>query len=262
MAMPSDIYPVFTVKHIQNPNRIWAIPILGFLVKWIICIPQIFMLFFLGIAIFFVTFIINPFVVLFTGNYMELSYTLCMYYLVLSTKTSLYIMGLSDKYPGFNLAGNADFTLSMDKPTYPSRLLAIPVLGGFTRFLLIYGFFIYLTILSYAAWLGVVLSSFAVLFTGKYPESTYELTRDMLRLQNASTAYLMGLSDEVPSSHISMNHKNVKILLVMVFALVIALYYVFVISLAVSGSLEPSMQGSSLNPNATAPLPTSVNTDY
>lgn len=46
---PSGIYPDLTVEHIQGPNRLWAIPLLGIIAKAIILIPVMIWLMLLGI---------------------------------------------------------------------------------------------------------------------------------------------------------------------------------------------------------------------
>ena len=211
---PANLYPTLSVTHIQNPNRLWAVPIFGILVKLILIIPVGIELIVLYIANFFVT-IANSFVVLFTGKYWDTAYTLNLGIMRLSTKLTLYIYGLTDKYPGFSFEiKDPLITLDMKKPENPNRLFAIPLLGGIARIILLIPYLIYQSVLNYAVGVGVIISSFPVLFTGKYPETTYEFARDYMRVVLASTAYMSGLSDSYPSFWISMNHKTAKILLI------------------------------------------------
>ncbi len=219
MAMPSDIYPVFTVKHIQNPNRLYAIPLLGALFKFIILIPQFIMILFVVIVFLLVALLINPFVVLFTGKYWSVTHSLAVAYVTLLTKVMLYLPGLTDKYPGFNFQANEDFTLDIPCPTAPNRLFAIPFFGGLARYILLIPFMIFITVLEFTSWLAMVGSSFVVLFAGKYPESTYELSRDYWRISIAYIMYFFGLSDSYPSFWISMNHKDIKIALIVLGAI-------------------------------------------
>lgn len=214
MAMPPNIYPVFTVKHIQNPNRLYAIPLLGGLFKLVILIPQYIMIFFVVIAFLLVTIFINPFVVLFTGKYWSIAHSLTVSYASLLTKIMLYLFGLTDKYPGFNFRANEDFTLDIPCPQTPNRLFAVPFFGGLARYVLLIPFIIFMTVLEFASGIAMVGSSFVVLFTGKYPESAYELSRDYVRTIISYLMYFFGLSDSYPSFWISMNHKNIKIALI------------------------------------------------
>lgn len=66
-----------------------------------------------------------------------------------------------------------------------------------------------------------MVSSFWVLFAGRYPVSVYELTRDYNRVGWAATAYFSGLSDSYPSFRIAMSHAGVKVVLIVIAALLL-----------------------------------------
>lgn len=223
MAKDKTIYPTFSVVHIKDPNRFYAFPVLGFVVKAIMLIPVAIELFFLEIAYFFLT-IINSLVVVFTGKYWDTFYSFNLGLMRLTTKVHLFLLGLTNKYPGFDFAVAGGMSLDIAMPQNPSRVFAIPLIGGLIRFILLIPYLIYVSVVQYGAWVGAVISSFPVLFSGKYPESAYEFGRDMLRVTNASMSYFSGLSDSYPSFSISMNHKNIKIALIVVGALLF-LYY-------------------------------------
>lgn len=216
---PANLYPKLTLTHIKNPNKLWAIPFFGFVAKVVILLPVWIWLIILFIAAYVLS-VVNSFVVLFTGEYMESSYKLNLGLMRLATISSFFLFGLTDRYPGFGFK-NDDPLLKYDieKPKNPNRLFAFPFLGGVVRFILMIPFFIYGSVLGNASWLGVALSSFVVLFKGRYPESTYELMRDYMRVSNAMGVYVAGLSDKYPSFWISMNHKTIKILLIIAGAL-------------------------------------------
>ncbi len=210
----TNFYPTFTVQHITNPNHFYAFPLLGFLVKVIMLIPQFIELMVLGIAAFFMVFVINPFVVLFTGTYWNPAYELYAGMLRLSTKIFLFMYGLTNKYPGFDFTISDTFSVEVVKPTKPNRWFAIPLLGGLARIILLIPFFIYESLIRYTAYLGMIGASFPVLFVGRYPESSYELARDSVRLNLSMSMYMSGLSDKYPSFWISMNHKTIKWILI------------------------------------------------
>jgi len=209
-----EIYPVINIPHIQNPNRFYAIPLLGFLAKLIVLIPVGIELVVLWVVNFFVTMIINPFIVLVTGKYWKTAYEFNLGLMRLTAKTYYYVFGLTDKYPGFNFEIKDNYNLEMAYPENPNRFFAIPVLGGFVRIVLLIPYLIYSQVISYASNIGVFVSFVPVLFMGKYPESTYELARDSVRVGMGGTAYMSGLSDKYPSFYISMNHRGVKIILI------------------------------------------------
>lgn len=210
----SRMYPVINIPCIQNPNRLWAFPIFGFLVKIIILIPVGIWIFILGIAIFVMVVLINPFVVLFTGKYWDSAFPIVAGYLRLNAKLAFFLAGLTDKYPGFSLEIQDNWSVGIDMPKSSNRLYAIPVLGGFIRIILLIPYFIWEGIIGAGAGFGYLISFVTVLFRGKYPETTYELYRDYTRLSLASGMYLMGLTDTYPSFWISKNHLVAKIIII------------------------------------------------
>lgn len=210
---PSDIYPKINIPLIQNPNRFYAVPLVGVLVKALAVIPVGIELLFLWLFFVAVT-IINSFYVLFTGKYWPFAYSYNLGLIRLNTKIYFYFTGLTDKYPGFDFNVNDNYSVEMAMPQNPSRLFAIPILGGLIRIILLIPYVIYEYVLQYASGIAYFISFAPVLFTGKYPEATYEMIRDYNRVNMASTAYTMGLSDKYPSFWISMNHKTAKIILI------------------------------------------------
>lgn len=218
---PSGIYPDLTVEHIQGPNRLWAIPLLGIIAKAIILIPVMIWLTLVAIAWGVFT-VVNSLVVLFSGRYWDPAYNLTLGLMRLSLKTFLYLVGLTDRYPGFGFAiDDPSIALDMAKPENPSRLWALPIVGGIAKVVILIPYFVYITVLQYASWIGVMVSSFWVLFAGRYPESVYELTRDYNRVAFAEGAYLTGLSDSYPSFRISMSHAGVKVVLIVIAVLLL-----------------------------------------
>lgn len=215
---PLVLYPKLTVEHIKNPNKLWAIPILGFIAKVVILLPVWISLGFVGIAVLIIS-IVNSFSVLFKGEYMDLSHKLNLGFMRLSAKSTFFLFGLTDKYPGLNFGNEPLIKLEIEKPKNPNKLFALPVLGGVARFILMLPFFIYAAVLGNGSWVGAALSWVAVLFKSRYPESTYEFTRDSIRVSSGLMSYLLGLSDKYPSFWISMNHQTIKILLIIVGAL-------------------------------------------
>lgn len=218
---PTNLYPHLTVKVNQNPNRFYAFPVLGIVVKLVMLIPVFIESFFLSFAFLFFL-IANPFVVLFTGNYWAAAYDFFLGMMRFYTKIYLFILGLSDEYPGFNLKENSRFELTIAKPANPNKWLAFPFFGFVIRIILLIPYQIYSQVLRNGSFIAMVLSWFAVLFKDKIPESLYEFEKDSLRVALANTSYVIGLSDKYPSFTISMNHQTVKILLIIAGAILFA----------------------------------------
>lgn len=216
MATQNPIYPELTITKIKNPNRSWAIPILGGLAKIIILIPVFLELAVLFIYIFILQ-IVNSFYVLFGQKYWPYCFEVSTGTFNLATKTTLFFYGLSDKYPGFNLKLNGDFDLKFQMPPKPGLFWAIPILGVVARGILIIPYAIYSQVIGNGAKVGVVASSIPVFFNGRYPDSTFELARDSTRLSLSQFAYFAGISDKYPSFKIDLkNNQTIKIALIII----------------------------------------------
>ncbi len=215
MAGDSKIYPALEFDRIKNPSRFWATPIIGGLIKIVILIPVFIEIIFLILYIFIVS-VINSFVVLLTGKYWRHCFNVITKTLHLTTKTGLFFVGLTNKYPGFTFDIEDKIKLSFEFPQKPSRFFAIPVLGGLARIILLLPFTIYTNVISNGAFFGAIVSSFPVFFKSRYPESTYEIGKDAMRLGLSEIMYFNGLSDSYPSFNISMNHQTIKIMLIIV----------------------------------------------
>jgi hypothetical protein len=215
---PNNLYPKLVIKNNEKPNRWLAVPFLGIFIRFILIIPVFIVSFFYGLW-FFILWVCVPFAVLFTGKFPDTIYTFFLGYIKFYTKIALYLFGLTDVYPGFGLDDKGLFELHFEKPHKPSRLLAFPILGMAIRCILLVPYFIYEYVLEGGARWAVLFSWFAVLFKGKYPESLYEFNRDFIRVSTAETLYTSYLTDVYPSYSISMKHKKIKILLIILGAL-------------------------------------------
>ncbi len=216
MASENSIYPELTITKIKTPNRSWAIPILGGFAKIIILIPVFAEIAILFLYVFILQ-IINSFFVLFSKKYWPYSFEISVGVYNLVAKTTFFFYGLSDKYPGFNLKLNGDFNIKYEMPKAPGIFFAIPLLGVLARAILIIPYAIFTQVIGNGAKVGVVASSIPVFFNGRYPDSTFELARDSVRLSLSQFAYFAGISDKYPSFKIDLkNNQTIKIALIII----------------------------------------------
>ncbi len=187
----------FSVDYLENPNRLWAFPVLGGAVKLIVVIPISLWIMIVAFAAMALS-VINAFFVLFTGKYWELAHTLAVGALRLSAKANCFFLGLSDSYPGFSLDSSAEVRLEIALPKQPNRLLALPLVGGIFRFAVLVPFFIFLFVIGLLVLLVYWLTWIPVLLIGTYPESLFNLMVYVQRLQLKLSAYTFGLSDRYP----------------------------------------------------------------
>ncbi len=188
------------------------------LVKWLLAIPHFVVLFFLWLAFIGVS-VVALFVILFTGRYPRRLFDFNVGVLRWSWRVGFYSYSAlgTDKYPPFTLKDVPDYParLEVEYPESLSRgraivkwwLLAIP-------HYLIVGIFIG------AAWVAtdrdwmlgsgglvgllVLFAAVALLFTGRYPKSLYDLVLGLNRWVFRVAAYAALMTDTYPPFRLDM----------------------------------------------------------
>jgi hypothetical protein len=143
-------------------------------------------------AVAFIAAVIGWFAILFTGSYPEGLRGLASFYLRWRVRAVAYSSLLRDEYPPFG------------EGEYPARLHLREATGERDR--LTVGFRIVLALphliavwaLGVAWGLTTVVAWFAILFTGRYPESLYGFAVGVFRWNTRVEAYLLLLHDEYP----------------------------------------------------------------
>jgi hypothetical protein len=185
---PSPSYPAsIEIAYPSELNR-W-LP----LVKWLLVIPHLIALFFVGIGALFVS-IFGFFAVLFTGRWPRGSFEYLVGTLRWSFRVVVYFHLMTDAYPPFSLA---------DDPDYPTRLEIeypehIANWRPLVQWLLVIP---YLWIAAVLYWLTgalTVVAFFTVLFTKRIPRGMFELMVPGLRWSMRGNAYGYFLTDRYP----------------------------------------------------------------
>ncbi len=211
LAVAEPSYPVQLTGELTEPLSRWL-----WLVKWVLAIPHYVVLAFLWFA-FVVTTIIAGFAILFTGRYPRSLFAFNVGVVRWSWRVGFYSYSAlgTDRYPPFSLA-RTDYPADFDVD-YPERLsrglvlvkswlLAIPQLiivglltapwywvanGAPTEN---YQRSIGISLLG----LLVLVAGLAVLFTGRYPRSLFDLVMGINRWVYRVTAYVALMRDEYP----------------------------------------------------------------
>ncbi len=102
-ALESEFYPI-TVRFDEGVriNRLWGIPIIGHLVRFIVLIPHLIVLWVLGILAFFLM-LVTWVPVLILGRQADLIYTIVGGIYRWQLRVSAYMLMMVDKYPPFSL---------------------------------------------------------------------------------------------------------------------------------------------------------------
>ena len=162
-------------------------------VRLIMVIPQVVVLFFVGIAA-LVILVIGWFSALVTGELPDFAEEFLSGYLRWSVRVNSYLYFLTDDYPPFSLQAEEQYPIILQVPP-PERLNPAAVL--FRIILVIPGWIVTavagygLAVVSIASWVMIV-------FTGRQPNPLYEATRVVIRFTARTGGYFLMLTPLYP----------------------------------------------------------------
>lgn len=165
---------------------------------WIyIILPHVFLLLFVNLWGAILQFI-SWWIILFTGRYPQSFFEFQVGLIRWNIRLNARILNLTDGYPAFGINATDEYTAF--EMNYPERLsrgtLLLKTFFGIFYVLLPHGFILYFRTL----W-GMILAFlafWAVLFTGKYPESWHDFNVNTIRWATRVNLYMGFMSDEYP----------------------------------------------------------------
>jgi hypothetical protein len=111
-----------------------------------------------------------------------------------TNRVSIYVALMDDRYP----SSDEEQSVHLDFPT-PNAETDLARGMPLVKWLLAIPHYIVLLFLSIAAFVCVVLTWFAILFTGRYPRGLFDFVEGVIRWHNRVTAYMFILvTDEYP----------------------------------------------------------------
>ena len=173
------------------------------LFKWLLAIPHFVVLLFLWIG-FVLSTVVAGFAILFTGRYPRGIFDFNVGVLRWSWRVAFYTYSAlgTDKYPPFSLADHPDYPARLHVE-YPERLSRGLVLVKW--WLLAIPHYLIVSIFTGGAWgvgglvgLLVLIAGFALLFTGRYPRSLFDLAMGLNRWSFRVVAYAGLMTDTYP----------------------------------------------------------------
>ena len=189
MALPTN--PEYPLQlEIDYPDRLSRLLIF---VKWLLLIPHYIALLVLGIGA-YVVWIISFFAVLITGSYPAGMFNYMVGVYRWTARVNAYQFFITDAYPPFTLEDDPNYPVRVQMP-YPETiarwrplvnwLLGIPAILG-------------LLVLGIAAYVGIFLSWFVILITGRIPEGLFDLTGVFIRWQLRVNVYIYWMTETYP----------------------------------------------------------------
>lgn len=184
-------------QHQDRSSRLWALLTILFL-KFVFLIPHFLALgvlsFVVGIFIF-----IGALGTLFTGQYPKFCEDFIVGFYRWHWRLTAFLYCASSSYPPFGFSsGKYPADLDFKHEEHNSRLLALATVLMFPKIILVIPHIVIMMFLSIPALLIFLLAPFAVLFTGRNPQSFENYLVGFQRWTWRYTAYFLGLTKQYP----------------------------------------------------------------
>jgi hypothetical protein len=186
----------FAIKHQESYSR--GQLLLRTFLGWLyIAIPHFFLLLFVAIWSGILSFLAF-WAILFTGKYPAGWYAFQVKFMSWGARLSASLYNLTDTYPAFLPGGTSEAAyLKAGVPEKISRGKTIlRTLFGFIYVLIPHVFCLYFRLI--ASGFVMLIAWFAVLFSGKYPESMHAFNVGTLRWSYRLNMYIMNMTDDYP----------------------------------------------------------------
>ena len=136
--------------------------------------------------------------ILFTGRYPRAIFDFILGYHCWGVRVDAYTNLMTDRYPPFAL-GAVDYPAAVDIE-YPEQVSRLTAALRFFFGILYVGIphGIALTVLGIVAFVLLIVSAFAILFTGSYPRGFFDFIEGVMRWGLRVSAYLYLLDDHYP----------------------------------------------------------------
>jgi hypothetical protein len=194
-----DAYPV-NVSYDREAliNRLWGIPLIGQLVRWILAIPH-FIVLFLLVLMAMLQFLVSWIPVLLLGRYPGWGYRWTGGLLAYTQRVYAYLMLMTPAYPPFSLTAEMyPVTVRYDEGVSINRLWGIPIIGYVVRWLILIPHFIAIWLLSILAWFLMLVVWVPVLVLGRQADIIYSIVGGLYRWQLRVSAYALLMVDKYP----------------------------------------------------------------
>jgi Domain of unknown function (DUF4389) len=206
MWMPPPAYPLAPDAYAVNVsydrgariNRLWGIPILGQLVRYVLLIPHFIVIVLLAIMA-TLQFLVSWIAVLALGRYPGWGYRWTGGLLAYVIRVGAYAMLMTSAYPPFSLSAEMyPVSVRFDEGVRINRLWGIPVIGYFVRGLILIPHFIVLWLLGIVVWFLAWFVWVPVLILGRQADLIYTLLGGFYRWELRISAYFLLMVDRYP----------------------------------------------------------------
>lgn len=181
----------------EGQNRLWGIPLLGIVLRWILVIPHAILLFFLGFGV--AMFVLVSWIpVLVNGRQASWGYSLMEAYFIVSSRVAMYVALITGRYPPFGWTGDHPIRVELDRGQPQNRLWGTPLIGLYARWIVLIPHWIVLWVLSLAVFFVFLVSWIPVLVNGRQNETIVSLIGGYYRYGLRVGCYALLLTGRYP----------------------------------------------------------------
>lgn len=181
----------------QRVSRLWGIPIVGLVVRYILLIPHLIVLALYGIVVGIVL-LVAWIPVLLTGRFASWGYDIVGGYMRWYTRVVAYSICMVGPYPPFSTAPGYPVEVDFDRSTRVDRLWGIPILGILVRSLLVIPHLIVLWILAIVVGFISWFLWIPVLIYGRFPQLGYDLVGGYIRMITRVSGWVLCMAGPYP----------------------------------------------------------------
>ena len=180
-----------------SPNRFWALPVIGIVVKFFAVLP-IFIAQFFAIVGGLLAVLVAWIPVLLVGRYPGWAFIYLRGLMRWSLRTSAFMYGLTDRYPLPGAGSDDPVALDIELPPSSSRLWAVPLLSFVVKILALIPVLLLTFLASQGLGAILLITWVPVLSDGTYPVWAHRFAQATLRWSARTQAFLLGFSDIYP----------------------------------------------------------------
>jgi hypothetical protein len=206
MWMPPPAYPLAPDAYAVNIsydraariNRLWGIPIVGQLIRWVLLIPHYIVLFLIGLVA-FLQFLVTWIPILLLGRYPGWGYRWTGGMLAYWERVVAYANLMTPTYPPFALSSDTyPVSVRYDEGVRINRLWGIPILGYVVRSIILIPHYILLWLLGFVVFFLLLFMWVPVLILGRQSDLMYTMVGGFYRWSLRVTAYFLMMVDRYP----------------------------------------------------------------
>jgi hypothetical protein len=191
-------YPVkVTYGPDEGQNQLWGIPLVGLIIRSILCIPQFVLLAVLGLVMYVIV-LVNWIPILVNRRQATWIYQIAGGYFRLSTRLYAYILLLTGRYPPLWIEGEHTVDVTFDEAEMQNQLWGIPILGVMARLVLLIPHLLILALLGVLVGILMLFTWVPVLLTGRTADWTVRWVGGFYRWSLRVSAYAFLLTGRYP----------------------------------------------------------------